>query len=222
MNNDVNAVVNDNGETLLILAAREGNLQKVRDLVTNGALIDQSNDDEKHTPMHDAAANGHLDVIRYLVEAGADMEREDYFGSTPLIRAAQQGHTNVVEYLLDMHAKESSYGETAMLQASSNGHLAVVQLLVERGSDPNETNNEGHVALHEACWYVVQLLSVIVYFYPFLRGCNHLRIVILLAITPFLFLQLPYSILLTPSHQSFPFFFLISCDGMTNPLLASS
>ena len=154
MDDDVNAIVNDHGETHLILAAREGNLQKVIDLVANGALIDQSNDDEKHTPMHDAAANGHLDVIRYLVEAGADMEREDYFGSTPLLRAAQQGHTNVVSYLLDMHAKESSYGETAMLQASSNGHLAVVQLLVERGSDPNETNNEGHMALHEACWYV--------------------------------------------------------------------
>ena len=159
MDDDVNAVINDSGETPLILAAREGNLKNVKDLIANGAQLNQSNDDEKHTPIHDAAAFNHLDVVQYLVEAGADMEREDYYGSTPLLRAAQQGHANVVAFLLDKHAKESSYGETAMLQASSNGHLNVVQLLVERGSDPNETNNEGHVALHEACWYVTILCN---------------------------------------------------------------
>ena len=151
MTSDVNAV-NDSGETQLILAAREGNLTKVRVLVEQGAHLNQSNDDEKHTPMHDAAAFGHLNIVQYLVEAGADVEREDYYGSTPVLRAAQQGHALVVRYLLDKGAQEASYGETAMLQASSNGHLSVVQLLVERGSDPNQTNNEGHVALHEACW----------------------------------------------------------------------
>ena len=46
-----------------------------------------------------AAFNGHLSVVRYLVEHGASFEMETDSGFTPRDMAALRGHTDVVEYL---------------------------------------------------------------------------------------------------------------------------
>ena len=52
-----------------------------------------------YTPLHWAADNGHLPVVQYLCEQGADKEAMDDIGRTPLHMAAQRGHLPVVQYL---------------------------------------------------------------------------------------------------------------------------
>jgi ankyrin repeat protein len=50
-----------------------------------------------YTPLHRAAINGHLDVVKYLVEEkGADVKAAYNDGRTPLHRTAGSGNLDVV------------------------------------------------------------------------------------------------------------------------------
>jgi len=50
-------------------------------------------------PLHEAARQGHVQIVEMLLEAGADPRRVDANGRTPLDLAAAQGHTAIVERL---------------------------------------------------------------------------------------------------------------------------
>ena len=52
------------------------------------------------TPLYVAAQNGHLDIVKALLEAGADRNQAMNSGATPLFIAAEKGHLDVVEMLL--------------------------------------------------------------------------------------------------------------------------
>jgi uncharacterized protein len=54
---------------------------------------------ENRTHFHLAAMNGHLDVIRKLVNASASIEAKDNLGFTTLNYAIEYGRTDVVYYL---------------------------------------------------------------------------------------------------------------------------
>ena len=51
-----------------------------------------------------AAENGHLDVVRHLVEVGADKDKAMDTGATPLFIAAENGHLDVVLHLVEVGA----------------------------------------------------------------------------------------------------------------------
>jgi ankyrin repeat protein len=55
-----------------------------------------------------AVSHGRLDMVRLLVETGADMNIQDEDGSTALMCAAEHGHTEIVKYLLSQPDCDSS------------------------------------------------------------------------------------------------------------------
>ena len=59
-------------------------------------------DEEGHIPLHYAAYNGHLDLVRYFIitTRGCYPVVENYYGSTPLHLACSNGQLNVVQYLI--------------------------------------------------------------------------------------------------------------------------
>ena len=67
------------GRSLLYLAAENGDVDKVQSLLENVETPDQR-DDCKWTPLMRAAQNGHLEVSKLLINAGADVNARDKKG----------------------------------------------------------------------------------------------------------------------------------------------
>jgi len=71
-------------------------------------MIDKNNvkkaTDIGRTPLSDAAASGHEEMVRALIEAGADENKANNNGYSPLYWAAHQGHEAVVQALIETGA----------------------------------------------------------------------------------------------------------------------
>src|SRR4029450_8339490 len=62
------------------------------------------NDGWPHTPLVSAAKWGHVELIRALIEGGADVNRPNNSGETPLLCAVMEGHEQAAEALLRLGA----------------------------------------------------------------------------------------------------------------------
>jgi cytohesin len=93
------------------------------------------------TPLQQAATKGHLTVVKYLLDHGADVDAkgQDLVGSsgnTPLFLAASHGHKAVVELLLS-HGANPNYPRSALNPAVSQGFSGVVEVLLAYKADVN-------------------------------------------------------------------------------------
>jgi ankyrin repeat protein len=85
-----------------------------------------------------ASSAGDLEIVRALVESGADVNAGDLFGNTPLIYAAAGGHLPLVRWLLTKSVKvnaKNQIGMTARQRAQMQGHREVVALLKRYGAE---------------------------------------------------------------------------------------
>ena len=104
------------GPTLLPLhaAAQSGNLTAVvarsLELEDNGLTVNSQSGPSCDTALTIAAANGHLDVVRFLVETvGADVETTNGFGSTPLHQASSKDYACFRSLFRRSDASRTSY-----------------------------------------------------------------------------------------------------------------
>ena len=79
-----------------------------------------------------ASYDGNLELVKYLCEAGADIRCYENFA---VRRASQYGHYKVVKYLCEAGADIQSDNDLAVRWASQNGHYEVVKYLYEAGAD---------------------------------------------------------------------------------------
>lgn len=96
------------------------------------------------TPLIMAAQLGHVDIVRYLLDQGADFNKKlnnEEFGATPLDQAIVFGHLEILKMLLDSGAALNS---NSLYSAAENGYLPIVQELVKRGV---KLDDEGDIAL---------------------------------------------------------------------------
>ena len=113
--------------TPLTTAIETGVPEIVTALLNAGANLEGPGD----PPLHFAAQEGDLDMVRALIEAGAEVDLRDEDTLTPLHFAAMYGHAEVVEYLVSAGADPNArFGKrTAMTLAAENGAAEVVELL---------------------------------------------------------------------------------------------
>ena len=108
------------------------------------------------TPLDLAASEGRLDVVKLLVEAGADVNARSESWLRPLQFAIMNYRDNrleIVRYLLERGASpngRSKFGNYALHQAAKTGDLAVARLLIEHGALINAPNRYGITPLHVA------------------------------------------------------------------------
>jgi len=96
---NVNAL-NAQGESALMMAALKGQLELATALIKRDADVNKTG----WTPLHYAAASGHLAIMGLLLENHAYIDAESPNGTTPLMMAAQYGSTTAVKLLLDAGA----------------------------------------------------------------------------------------------------------------------
>ncbi len=99
---DLNTL-NDKGESPLMLAAFNGDLDLASQMVKMGADVNKTG----WTPLHYAATKGHLPLIRLFIENHAYIDAESPNGSTPLMMASMYGTSETVKLLLDEGADAS-------------------------------------------------------------------------------------------------------------------
>ncbi len=83
-----------------------------------------------------AARNGHLDVVEFLVENGANIDSDQY---SAVESAALEGHFDVVKYLVE---KEPASINIAFRTAAGAGHLDIMKYLLQKGADIHIDNDE--------------------------------------------------------------------------------
>ena len=116
------------GVNALMFAALHGELPVVKTLVARGAEVNKTG----WTPLHWAAANGHAEVVRYLLERHAYLDAESPNQTTPLMMAARQLHPTTVRLLIDEGADptpRNQSGHTAADYARLAGDPKLAELL---------------------------------------------------------------------------------------------
>ena len=101
--------------------------------------------------LHSACREGTLNVVKLLVEAGANVCVADKSGNTCLMLASCEGRIDTVRYLVSlpqMDVKQrDSEGNTALHVAVREKHAEVVQVLIDAGADVNGRASDGDTPL---------------------------------------------------------------------------
>jgi ankyrin repeat protein len=167
----------DDGEELLAAAVKGDGVAVARlraagaepNALVTGRLLRKKPDYPKGATFRatcSAARCGNLEVVRLLLDAGADPSRADGDGHTPLMLAAGNGQLEVLQLLLGRGAAvdaTNTHDLTAFHYACSNNQLDCVEAMIEAGSDvgrrdcTGETGREmaerqGHAVLVERLW----------------------------------------------------------------------
>ena len=141
-------------------ACREGDLERVRQLIQEGQDVNRG-DSYGATPLMEAAGNGHDQVVQELIRAGADVNGKNNIKRTALHRASCRGHSSVIKTLAEAGANlnvlDELWGMTPLMEAAYYGHANVVVELIRAGADVSVVSSHewlsvaaGSTALHFA------------------------------------------------------------------------
>ncbi|EGC29550.1 hypothetical protein DICPUDRAFT_12612, partial [Dictyostelium purpureum] len=128
--------------TAIHVAAGNGFIDIVKLLVEAGCRIDQL-DNSNRTPFFKAALSGHKSVAQYLIEKGANVNRQDKLLDTPLYSFIQQ-KIETVELILKnggSFGTTNNSGKTPLMMAAKSQIPQLVQLLIDYNADPHKKDN---------------------------------------------------------------------------------
>ena len=155
--------------SLALRAANIGDIRSLQHLYDDNADLSKGDYDNR-TPMHLAAAEGHLEVVRFLLDNEISANHHDRWGGTPLDDAELGNHTDVIE-LLKQHGAEpgnsqhddsesiateqaAQYGDTdavvELLWAAAENDIDNLRRCLAKGIPASAADYDGRTALHLA------------------------------------------------------------------------
>uniref|UniRef100_A0A673A3Q3 Euchromatic histone-lysine N-methyltransferase 2 n=1 Tax=Sphaeramia orbicularis TaxID=375764 RepID=A0A673A3Q3_9TELE len=143
-------VYHEDGYTGLHHAAKLGNLEIVTLLLETGQVDVNAQDSGGWTPIIWAAEHKHVDVIKALLNRGANVTVKDKELNVCLHWAAYAGNVDIAELVLNAGCSLSSvnmHGDTPLHIAAREGYLECVVLFLSRGADIDIMNREGDTPL---------------------------------------------------------------------------
>ena len=144
----------------LMVSIRSDDAYSVKSLIESGEDVNALSPDLinqqywKLTPLIRASITGNIEIIRMLIEAGADVNGKDEWSDTALMATAEFGQASAARLLIesgaDIDATKPDLTTTLMI-ASRRGNLEITKILIDAGADVN-IGLGGDTALSLAAW----------------------------------------------------------------------
>lgn len=166
----------DDQETPLIVASRMGYLEIAQELVAKksspnfvmrtGCGLGGCNRFHYTTPLHTAAKNGDVEMVKLFVQNGADVNQAIGGTFTPLVSAIRASSLETMKYLIASGADVNAHGTfdyeyyNPLLDAASVDHCEMVETLVQNGAKPEFSKFVlSTLAQHNQAYAIELLLS---------------------------------------------------------------
>lgn len=144
-NADVNAR-NIRGTTPFIAAVHKGNVYVANSILNKMDVKFASINTPKtdgYTALMIASEHGNQDMVKFLVENGANVNAINVERNNAIMLASKGGHMEIVKLLAENGGQfevQDNAGYTALMIASLNGHQSTVNLLLDKGAIVNTIN----------------------------------------------------------------------------------
>lgn len=151
-------------------------LSGARVMIESGADVNQAQDGYGYTALGLSALFGYTELVKLLLECGAEPNMGHKAGTSPLSFAAPHGYLEIVDLLLENGADPNhadAQGFTPLIDAARNGHEGVVLALLDAKANPNAKSFKFkitalHIAAREGFHKIVKILLD--------RGASHTEI----------------------------------------------
>lgn len=136
------------GNTALCYAAKFGNIKSLRFLLEAGADINYHSNIGV-SALTSAAGEGQLEAVKFLLEHGAIINGSSQLLILPIIRRHHELIKLLIQYGADVNVRFAD-GCIPLCIAAGIGNLEIVNLLVNAGADVNAEDKEGRTAIYYA------------------------------------------------------------------------
>lgn len=143
--------VDDNGNSMLLIAASNGDLSKVQRCVEEYNLYVLKKNSDGENALMKAARKGSVQVCAYLLEKGITVEAQNNKGETALCYALNDGSRSVFDFLVKNGANvnhKSLDGNTLLIKAAISDSEGAMMYLISQGADIKHENKLNKTAFY--------------------------------------------------------------------------
>lgn len=153
---EIELVRNGIAPVLMCSAAALGNVDALKEIVDTHSLHVDASDYDLRTALHVAAAEGHGDVVSYLITIGANVLAKDRYGFTPILDAVRSKSLGCISALRKAGSSVPTDPAVCLMIAAEMcssaavGDVDAIKCFLEAGIDPNLADYDRRTALHVA------------------------------------------------------------------------
>ncbi|MDG2222556.1 MAG: ankyrin repeat domain-containing protein [Rubripirellula sp.] len=139
-----------NPQEALLIAARNGDLEAVKQAIADGAELDGTSPNS-YTAFGYAVGGGHRDIMDYLHEKGAEIDKATRFNKTPLMLAVGAGQGEIATWLIQQGADIDTrleHGGNLVHEAVFWRQPEMLELVIKHGADVNAVTKDQGSGLH--------------------------------------------------------------------------
>lgn len=131
------------GVTSLMSAVNNNDEEGVKFYIRGGDSIVNKKNSGGASSLHIATRNGYFNIVKILVENGANVNEEDNEGWTPIMRSALLGDYKTMEYLINNNAdlsKSNNFNETVIIHSSASDCNKCLEIIFANKSLQDKMN----------------------------------------------------------------------------------
>jgi ankyrin repeat protein len=135
---------------------QSGDLPRLQELAKKVPSLLRFRDSQGRTLLHGAAAYGQVEMARWLIDQGADVNARTVDMATPLMHAALSGKGEMARLLIargaDLEARNAYQRTALILVGRERGDVGMAKILLDAGADVNAAGRGEETALSLAAW----------------------------------------------------------------------